>query len=63
MTRKHPPIGVIAARIKPLSPRHRLAHLRALIRQQAVGPSRRDELAALLREQFMAAPTNDNRAP
>jgi hypothetical protein len=59
----HPPIGAVAARIKPLPPRHRLAHLRALIRQQAVGSIRRIELAALLREQLPPPPANENRAP
>jgi len=63
MTRKHPPIGIIAARIKLLSPRHRLAHLRALIRQQAAGSTLRFELAALLRDQLMPRPANENRAP
>jgi hypothetical protein len=63
MTHKSPPIGVVAARIKPLSPRHRLAHLRALIRQQAVGSARRIEPAALLHDQLPPPPANENRAP
>ena len=63
MMRNDPPIGAVAARIKPLSPRHRLAHLRALIRQQAVGSTRRDELAALLRDQLLPPLANENRAP
>ena len=63
MTHKPPPIGAVAARIKPLSPRHRRAHLRALIRQQAVGSTRRDELAALLRDQLLPPPANENCAP
>jgi hypothetical protein len=62
MTHKIPPIGAVAARIKPLSPRHRRAHLRALLRQEAAGSSRRDELAALLRAQ-VPSPANGNRAP
>jgi hypothetical protein len=62
MTSSYPPIGAIAARIKPLSPCHRLAHLRALIRQQPDGSIRRDELAALLLEQLLP-PANENRAP
>jgi hypothetical protein len=62
MTTNHPPIGAVATRIKPLSPRHRRAHLRALIRQQAVGSTRQDELAALLRDQ-LPLPANENRAP
>jgi hypothetical protein len=60
MTRRHPPIGAVAARIKLLSPRHRRAHLCALIGQQAVGSVRRSELAALLRDQL---PAKENRAP
>jgi hypothetical protein len=63
MTSSHPPIGAVSARIKPLSPRHRLAHLRALIRQQPDGSIRRGELAALLRDQLIAPPANENRAP
>ena len=62
MTHKIPPIGAVAARIEPLSPGHRRAHLRALIRQQAAGSPRRNELAALLREQ-VPPPANENRAP
>jgi hypothetical protein len=62
MTSSYPPIGAIAARIKPLSPRHRLTHLRALIRQQPDGSTRRMELAALLRDQ-LPPPANENRAP
>ncbi len=58
----HPLTGAVAARIKLLSPRHRLAHLRALIRQQAVGSTRREELAALFRDQ-LPPPANENRAP
>ena len=54
MTHKLPPIDAVAVRIKPLSPRHRRAHLRALIRQQAAGSPRRNELAALLRAQLIA---------
>jgi hypothetical protein len=63
MTRSYPPVGVIAARIKPLSRRHRLAHLHALVHQQPDGSIRRDELAALLRDQSTAPPANENRAP
>ena len=54
---------VMAARMKPLSARHRLAHLRALIDQQPRGSIRRDELAALLRHEMTARPANENRAP
>jgi hypothetical protein len=62
MTRTHPSIEFMAARMRPLSPRHRIAHLRALIRQQPVGSIRRDELASLLRDEWTARPANENRA-
>jgi hypothetical protein len=58
----HPQIEVMAARMKLLSPRHRIAHLRALIQQQPDGSIRRIELASLLREQWTAPPANENRA-
>jgi hypothetical protein len=62
MTRMHPSIDVMAARMKPLSPRHRIAHLRALIRREPDGSIRRVELAALLRDEVTARPANENRA-
>ena len=52
---------VIAVRIRRLSQRHRLAHLRALIRREPAGSHRRRTLVALLREQLVATPANDNR--
>lgn len=55
-------ITVMAARIKRLSPRHRLAHLRALIRREPAGSNRRDGLVALLRDPFATTPANDNRS-
>ncbi len=64
MTREFPPACIVAARIRLLSPRHRLAHLRALIRQQPDHSTRRIELAALLRDRLMPPPAaNENRAP
>jgi hypothetical protein len=51
---------VMAVRIKRHSPRHRLAHLRALIRREPLGSHRRLTLVAQLRDQFAAA--NDNRS-
>jgi hypothetical protein len=42
-------------RMKPLPRRHRIAHLRALIRQPSLGPRRRAELAALLRAELKAS--------
>jgi hypothetical protein len=62
MMRLHTLIEVMAARMKPLSPRHRIAHLRALIQQQPNGSIRRIELASLLRDQLMAPAANENRA-
>jgi len=53
----------MAARLQPLSPRHRIAHLRALIRLEPNGSIRRDELATLLRDELTAPPVNENRAP
>jgi hypothetical protein len=62
MTRMPTPMDVMAARMKPLSPRHRIAHLRALIRREPDGSIRRVEQAALLRDQVTARPANENRA-
>jgi hypothetical protein len=47
------PVAVVAARIKLLPHQHRIAHLRALIRQPA-DSLRRRELAALLRDEVTA---------
>jgi hypothetical protein len=58
-----PPIDVTAARMKLLSPRHRIAHLRALISGLPDGSVRRDQLAVLLRDAMTAPPANENRAP
>jgi hypothetical protein len=62
MKRMPTPIDVMAARMKPLSPRHRIAHLRALIRREPDGSIRRIELASLLRDEVTARPANENRA-
>jgi hypothetical protein len=62
MKRMPTPIDVMAARMKPLSPRHRIAHLRALIRREPDGSIRRLELASLLRAEVTARPANENRA-
>ncbi len=55
-------VTVMAMRIRRLSPRHRLAHLRALIRREPAGSHRSFTLAALLHDQFAATPANDNRS-
>jgi hypothetical protein len=49
-------------RMKPLPRRHRLAHLRALIRQQPAGSLRREQLAALLRRELLAPPALEEPA-
>jgi hypothetical protein len=48
--------------MKRLSPRHRLAHLRALIRREPAGSIRRREFVALLRDQLAATSANENRS-
>jgi hypothetical protein len=55
-------IAVMINRMKPLPRRHRIAHLRALIRQPSLGPRRRAELAILLRAELMAASPKQGRA-
>jgi hypothetical protein len=47
-------------RVLPL--RLRVAHLRALIRQEGSGSGRAEALAALLRDQSTALADNENRA-
>ena len=51
----------ILLRIQPLSPRHRLAHLRALIRHEPKGSLRAEGLAALSRDQLSMTAANENR--
>ena len=45
-------VNDVADRLEPLPPRHRIAHLRALIGLQPQACDRRDELVELLREQM-----------
>jgi hypothetical protein len=54
MSRSFPvmPVPAMVARMKPLPRRHRVAHLRALIRQQPRGSIRRRELERLLRAEL-----------
>jgi hypothetical protein len=61
MTRLYPTIEIMIARMKPLPPRHRIAHLRALIGRQPAGSVRRGELVSLLRAESTARPANENR--
>jgi hypothetical protein len=48
------PVAVMVERMKPLPRRHRIAHLRALIGQQPLHSTRRQELAGLLRDEMTA---------
>ena len=63
MTRMATSIEIMTARMKPLPRRHRIAHLRALIRHAPDGSTRRDQLVALLCDELTARPANENRAP
>jgi len=56
------PVAVMIVRMKLLSRRHRIAHLRALIQQQPIRSIRRVELVALLRDEMAAQPGKENRA-
>jgi hypothetical protein len=58
----YPAIEIMIARMKPLPPRHRIAHLCALIGRQPAGSVRRGELVALLRVECTARPANENRS-
>jgi hypothetical protein len=49
-----PAPAIMLARMNVLPLRHRLAHLRALIRQQPAGSVRRQQLAAMLRDELTA---------
>ena len=55
-------VAFLSFRMKRLPPRHRLAHLRALIRREPARSSRRETLVALLRNQLAAVAANENRA-
>ena len=55
-------VAIIFVRIKPLPRRHRVAHLRALLRRQPVGSLRGEQLAALLRAEMTARPPGEDRA-
>lgn len=45
------PLTIMISRMKRLPRRHRIAHLRALIRQEPAHSIRREELAGLLRNE------------
>jgi hypothetical protein len=57
-----PDAASMIGRMKPLPRRQRLAHLRALIRQQPTGSIRRGQLAALLRSELSTPPAFEGRA-
>jgi hypothetical protein len=48
-------VATMAIRMKPLPRRHRIAHLRALIRQQPIHSIRGEELVLLLRDEMAAS--------
>jgi hypothetical protein len=47
-------------RMKRLPRRHRIAHLRALIRQQPACAFRREKLLLLLRDEMLGEPDREN---
>jgi hypothetical protein len=55
-------VAIVFVRMKPLPRRHRIAHLRALLRRQSAGSLRGEQLAALLRAEMMARPAGEDRA-
>lgn len=55
-------VAIILMRIKPLPRRHRIAHLRALLRRQPASSLRRGQLAALLRAELAAHPSCGEQA-
>jgi len=57
------PVACMTIRMWPLPRRHRVAHLRALIRRDPPHSSRRADLVALLRDQLAARPEPESRTP
>jgi hypothetical protein len=57
-----PTSAIMIFRMKPLARRHRIAHLRALIRRELTHSMRREELIALLRDEMSAQPGKQIRA-
>ena len=56
------PVATMADGVKPLARRHRIAHLRALIRQQPARSIRREELVALLCDEMLVRSGEETRA-
>jgi hypothetical protein len=50
------PVAIMVVRMKRLPGRHRIAHLRALIRHESIGSVRGRELASLLRDEMSSQP-------
>jgi hypothetical protein len=50
------PVVIMMIRMKRLPGRHRIAHLRALIRHEPIGSARGKELASLLRDEISSQP-------
>jgi hypothetical protein len=57
-----PTPAIVVIRMRPLPRRHRIEHLRALIRQQPVRSIRREELVALLCDEMLARSGEETRA-
>ena len=55
-------VSRLPVRMMRLPLRLRLAHLRALIRQERAASQRRHQLVALLRDQSAVTPANENRS-
>lgn len=53
---RYAPVTVMAIRMKRLPRRHRIAHLRALIRHESIASVRGKELASLLRDEMSSQP-------
>ena len=55
------PVAVMRVKMMPLPRRHRIAHLRALLRRQPAGSLRGEQLAALLHAEMTARPAGEDR--
>jgi hypothetical protein len=55
--------AALGRRMKPLAPRHRRAHLRALLRREAIDSKRHEILHALQRDQTPPRRPCENRLP
>jgi hypothetical protein len=55
------PVAAMVARMKPLPPRHRIAHLRTLIAREPAHTIRNEDLVELLREEMAAQLPGERR--